>query len=165
MAEHRAPFPVKGRVRDRDINQVSSHSCLLWPWLPEVEVWALGRVLIQPAHCRGAQSRVCWDLTFPPLVLTVGPWFLPGTVPAMLCSWPCGRGQLGRSFCGRRQSLDQDVSACLCKIGRLTSLRAKQAVKNARLCDLFNFSRYASLYCKSLKLAVLVCQSIPKLEY
>lgn len=40
----------------------------------------------------------------------------------------------------------------LCKTGRLISLCAKHAVKNAGLPDLFNFSHYTSLYCKGLEL-------------
>lgn len=40
-----------------------------------------------------------------------------------------------QEVCGRRQSLEQDVRACLYKIGRLTSLRAKHTVRNAGLPD------------------------------
>lgn len=50
----------------------------------------------------------------------------------------------------------------LCKTGRLTSLCVEHLVKNAGLADLFNFSRYASLQCKGLELAMLVYWSTPK---
>lgn len=55
----------------------------------------------------------------------------------------------------------------LCETGRLTSLCAKHAVKNAGLPDSFSISHYASLYCKGLELAMLVCWSTPEcvLEY
>lgn len=55
----------------------------------------------------------------------------------------------------------------LCKTGRLTSLCIKHAVENVGLSYLINFSHSASLHCKGLDLAVLVCWIVPKyvLEY